>query len=236
MTIDPLALAPEVDVATARLLATVEKMSPATMAEPSLLPGWTRGHVLSHLARNADAIRNLVTWARAGVETPAYPSPQARVDGIEAGAYRPLDVQLEDLRAASAALAAEFASMPAAAWPVVLGDAGVAAKTVWRRLREVEVHHVDLGLGYTPADWPPAFTLHLLNEVVHDRPRANGALPSVGIQADELSHTLQLGDGMPSVTVSGGARDLAAWLSGRSTGSSLRVTPAGSLPELSNWI
>lgn len=236
MTIDPLALAPEVDLATARLLATVEMMSPATMAEPSLMPGWTRGHVLSHLARNADSLRNQLTWARTGVETLAYASPQARVDGIEAGAYRPLDVQIEDLRTASAALAADFASMPAAAWPVVLGGAGVAAKTVWRRLREVEVHHVDLGLGYTPADWPAAFTFHLLNEVVHDRPRANGSLPCVRIRADELAHTLQLGDGEPSVTVSGGARDLAAWMSGRSTGSSLHVSPAGSLPELSNWI
>ena len=43
-----------------------------------LLPGWTVGHVLTHVARNADAYTNLLTWARTGVETPAYASPEAR--------------------------------------------------------------------------------------------------------------------------------------------------------------
>jgi maleylpyruvate isomerase len=28
----------------------------ADVRAPSLLPGWTRGHVLSHIARNADGI------------------------------------------------------------------------------------------------------------------------------------------------------------------------------------
>ena len=48
------------------------------MAGPSLLPGWSRGHVLTHLARNADGAVNLLTWARTGVETPQYVSQEQR--------------------------------------------------------------------------------------------------------------------------------------------------------------
>jgi maleylpyruvate isomerase len=229
-------MAPELDRATARLMVTVGSMSPSSLAEPSLMPDWSRGHVLSHLSRNADALNNLMIWAATGVETPAYATPIARAEGIEAGAYRTLDEQAEDLRASCERLAASIAAMPAAAWPVLLGDQGPAAKVVWRRWREVEVHHVDLRLDYTPADWPAAFTLHLLNEVVSDRPRANGALPALGIKADELGHALQLGQGTPEVVVSGPAYELAAWLAGRSSGASLSVSGNAPLPTLSNWI
>src|SRR4051812_32675009 len=98
MTTDPLAMLAEVDRATKRLLTRLERLDDAAIAGPSLLPGWTRGHVLTHLARNADSYVNLLTWARTGVPTPQYPSPQARVADIEAGAGRPAVVQVADLR------------------------------------------------------------------------------------------------------------------------------------------
>lgn len=236
MTIDPLALAPELDSATTRLVATVAAMSEAQLGEPSLLPGWTRGHVLSHLSRQADAIGNVLAWARTGVETPPYASPAARAQGIEDGAYRSLDEQLDDLRQASARLAAAIADMPADKWPVVLPGQGAAAKVVWRRLREVEMHHVDLDLGYTPADWPEAFTHRLIHELVTDRPRSSGNLPAVGFKIDGIAHVPPLGEGEPEVIVAGAAPDVAAWLAGRSDGSSLTVTPDGPLPTLSDWM
>jgi maleylpyruvate isomerase len=77
-------------------------LDPARLAGPSRLPGWTRGHVLSHLARNADALVNLLTWARTGAEARMYASPAERTDGIEAGAGRALPEQLADLTAAGA--------------------------------------------------------------------------------------------------------------------------------------
>jgi len=61
---------------------------------PSALDGWSRAHVVAHLAANADAVGNLITWARTGVETPMYSSPQQRAEDIEAGSVR----SLEDLR------------------------------------------------------------------------------------------------------------------------------------------
>jgi maleylpyruvate isomerase len=81
MTADPLVLVPEVDRATDRLLATVSSLTGDDVAVPSLLPGWTRGHVLTHLARHADGGVNLLTWARTGVPTPQYESVARRPGG-----------------------------------------------------------------------------------------------------------------------------------------------------------
>src|SRR3954471_6247500 len=113
---DPLVLLTDVDRATDNLLRAAADLDPAVVSAPSALPGWTTGHVLTHVARNADAYTNLLTWARTGVETPAYASPSARVEGIDAGAGRPLAEQIADLRAAHERFADAGAAMPAEAW------------------------------------------------------------------------------------------------------------------------
>ena len=76
----------QIDDATQRLLSTARLMTDSDLREPSLLPGWTRGHVLAHVAGNADAMRNLLVGARAGEDRPAYPSAEAREADIEQGA------------------------------------------------------------------------------------------------------------------------------------------------------
>jgi maleylpyruvate isomerase len=230
VTVDPLALLAELDRATQRVLATAEGLTdPAT---PSLLPGWTQGHVLTHLARNADGMCNLLAWARTGVETPQYASWEERTKGIEAGAGRPLAEQVVDLRESAARFASEAAAMPAGAWTNELAlPAGpqIAALLPWRRLREVEVHHVDLGAGYTPADWPESFAHRLLHDVASDQ-----ATVSLTLEADSLGHPVPVGSGGPP-TVSGPAWALAAWLTGRSSGTGLTVEPAGPLPAIPEW-
>src|SRR6516225_10421530 len=104
--------------ATDRLLATATALSDAQAREPSLLPGWTRGHVLSHIARNADGLRNLLIWARTGTETPMYASAESRSADIEAGAGRPAAALAADVGESAAAFAAEAAAMPDDAWTV----------------------------------------------------------------------------------------------------------------------
>ena len=79
-----------IDDATQRLLGTARLMTDEDVRQPSLLPGWTRGHVLAHLARNADALRSLLIGARAGQDRPAYASAEARAAGIEEGAQAPV--------------------------------------------------------------------------------------------------------------------------------------------------
>src|ERR1700728_1987632 len=88
-TADPAVLRGWVDESTGRLLAGTAAITDARAREPSSLPGWSRGHLLTHLARNADGLRNLLIWARTGVVTPQYPSVEARDEEIEAGAGRP---------------------------------------------------------------------------------------------------------------------------------------------------
>jgi maleylpyruvate isomerase len=236
VTVDPLALSEDLRRADDRLLETIAGLRPESLSEPSLLPNWSRGHVLSHLARNADAYVNLLTWARTGVETPAYASPAARDADIEAGAARPLDEQLADVRAASARFTAATADMPPEAWAYVFNaQQGSAARIVWRRLQEVEIHHVDLGTAYTTKDWSDAFTARLLRGLVTNRPRASGTDPVVTISVDD-GPSWQVGSGESVVTVSGTTHELAGWLAGRTSGTSLTVSPLGPLPTLSAWM
>ena len=110
-----LALA-QLSESTDRLLVTSDALTDSQVAGPSRLPGWTRGHVLTHLARNADGFANLLTWARTGNETPMYPSEAARARGIEEGAARPAAQITADLQESAAALAAAAQDLPARAW------------------------------------------------------------------------------------------------------------------------
>ena len=154
-------LSDQLDDATQRLLSSARVLSDADLRAPSLLPGWSRDHVLTHLARNADALRNLLAGARDGEQRAAYASAQAREDDIERGLGRPAKVVAEDLAAASMALRTVARQLPAAAWqfPVRMLNSPEfpAAGVLTRRLVEVELHHGDLGSGYGPAAWPAVF-------------------------------------------------------------------------------
>ena len=232
MTVDPLVLMTDVEAATEQLLRTAASLDEGSVVKPSRLPGWTVGHVLTHVARNADAYTNLLTWARTGDETPAYPTPTARAEGIEAGCGRPLPEQIEDIRTAHDRFADAAAAMPAEAWTFHLPSTGLSAAAVpWARLREVEVHHVDIGAEYSPADWPDAFALRLLREIV------GGATagPAMVLQPNGIDHSLTIGDASGAPVVTGPTRSIAAWLAGRADGTDLTVSPDGELPTPARW-
>jgi maleylpyruvate isomerase len=161
-------LSDQIDDATQRLLSTARVLAEPDLRGPSLLPGWTRAHVVAHLARNADAMRNLLIGARSGTDRPAYASAAARAADIEAGALRkPADL-LADLGDSAMALRTVARQLPDAAWLAEVrmldSDPFPAAGLLTRRLVEVELHHADLGSGYGPADWPAAFAALELNE------------------------------------------------------------------------
>jgi maleylpyruvate isomerase len=207
VTADPLVLVAEVERATSRLLETARGLD--SLSAPSLCEGWTRGHVLSHLSRNAAAYVNLLTWARTGIESPMYANADVRTADIDAGADRPLPDQLTDLVATHQRFAAAVEDMPPSAWSAEVrftsGAAAPAARVVWSRLCEVEIHHVDLDAGYTPADWAPGFARRLLHE----------APPPAGVTGPDHA--------------------LAAWLIGRSDGATLTVADGGALPPVPKW-
>lgn len=155
--------------ATGRLGAAADGLTDEQAAAPSLLPGWTRGHVLTHLARNADGLGNLLRWARTGTRIPMYPSRPARDADIEAGAGRPATELAADVRDSAAAFAAEAARLDDGAWSATvesLTSGPIPASVVpLMRLCEVEIHHTDLGTGYGHRDWPDGFAAGMLAEV-----------------------------------------------------------------------
>ena len=222
--------------ADGRLLVSASALTEDQLREPSLLPGWSRGHVLTHVARNADGLTNLLTWARTGVETPQYESFEARNAQIEEGSGRRADEIVADLSRSSQNFIDQAREMPGEAWSTqVMGLRGPAHPgwfTLHRRLSEVQIHHVDLSAGYAPNDWPDWFVAETLYEVVGglaEKPEAPSALltdTSTGRQF------LLPPDATPDLAVSGPGHLLLAWLLGRDSGAELSVDPDGPLPGI----
>ncbi|GAA1958762.1 maleylpyruvate isomerase family mycothiol-dependent enzyme [Kitasatospora viridis] len=220
---------------TERLLRTVADLTADQIAEPSGLPGWTRGHVLAHIARNADSLVNLLETARTGVPVPQYASEAAREEGIQQGAPRPPAEQLADLTASAERFAAAAAALPDEAWSAELthrhGYTFPAHEVPGKRLGELEYHHVDLAVGYTAAHWPEFFATEQFAYLA-ERFAGQEGLPAVELVADDTEHRAVIGAGPEPLRVEGPLRALAAWLSGRSDGDGLQVhTPAGHLAD-----
>ncbi|MDR2985031.1 MAG: maleylpyruvate isomerase family mycothiol-dependent enzyme, partial [Nocardiopsaceae bacterium] len=98
------------------LAAPASAFSDEQARDPSLLPGWSRGHVLTHIARNADGLRNLLIWAETGVETPQYASLEDRDGQIEAGARRPVSELAAEVSKSSDAFLAKARELTGDAW------------------------------------------------------------------------------------------------------------------------
>jgi len=188
-----------------RVIDSVEGLDDEAMRKPSLLPGWSVGHVLTHLARNADGHARRLEGALRGEEVPRYPGGATeRESDIDAGAGRPARELAADVTASAERLEQVWARSAEAGWPgreLLADDHWRTPESPWRRLREVEVHHADLGLDYGPEDWPDEY-------LQWELPRALGGVP------DRLRDP-------------GDARRFLAWLIGR------RSDP-GSL-ELGPW-
>ncbi len=155
----PTALVDGCVAAHAALGASLEDLSDAAARGPSRLPGWSVGHVLTHIARNADSVVWRLEGAAQGELRDQYPGGlEQRKDDIEAGAGRPASELVRDVRKSSAAVERVMADLPAAAWDAPSrtsrGVVESSRDAVLSRWREVVVHHGDLGL--TPVPLPPA--------------------------------------------------------------------------------
>ncbi|MFI6683440.1 maleylpyruvate isomerase family mycothiol-dependent enzyme [Streptomyces sp. NPDC050485] len=213
--------------ATERLLSAAAALDNASVTGPSRLPGWSRGHVLAHIARNADALVNVLAGR------PMYASAEARDADIERDAPRPPAVQLADVRDSAAAFQAE-GDRPAD-WSRTVelrnGVTDTAARVPFRRLVEVELHHVDLGIGYELEDLPEDFVRREI-EFLADRFTGHKNLPSIAL-TDDTGRSWTTGGGADggSVQVTGPAADIVGWLAGRRDGAALKTT-GGALPAL----
>ncbi|WP_082373484.1 maleylpyruvate isomerase family mycothiol-dependent enzyme [Nocardia sp. NRRL S-836] len=222
--------------ATDVLFEVVGELDETAVRGASLLPGWTRGHVVTHLARNADALVNLLTWAKTGVEHQAYTSRTDRDADIEEGSRRLLQVIKADLDSACQRFDVACRDMPAHAWRSEVSapkGAVIAASTVpVLRLREVWVHLVDLNTGVTFDDLPADFVVEFLDDAVE---QFEGRVEPFTVEValpDGTQRSWGL-NGPPSrSSVSGSASAVLAWLTGRSDGTGVR----GELPDLPDWV
>ncbi|MFD4613477.1 maleylpyruvate isomerase family mycothiol-dependent enzyme [Streptomyces sp. NPDC058440] len=212
--------------ATERLLTAAGKLDNAAVTDESRLPGWTRGHILAHLARNADALVNVFEGR------PMYASAEARDSDIERDATRPLHVQLADVRE-SGALFQRSAAGPAD-WSRTVelrnGVTDSASRVPFRRWVEVELHHVDLGIGYELEDLPAEF---VEREIEFLAQRFSGHPDVPPTRLTDGTHAWDTGRKAdePAVTVTGSRADLLGWLAGRRDGSALTAA-GGTLPAL----
>lgn len=183
------------------------------LGQPSALQGWTRKHLLAHVAANADAVGNLVTWARTGVETPMYSSTTQRNADIEAGAGRPADELVAWFDRSATELDDGFDALTDEEWThqvvTAQGRTVPASETPWMRTRELMVHAVDLDGGVTFDDLPADFLVALEADIRGKRATANQEVPEVSGPhpqvvawlAGRAHHDVVTADGAPAPTL-----------------------------------
>jgi maleylpyruvate isomerase len=214
------------------------------MRAPTALPDWTRGHVLTHLGRNADGIAATLAGALRGEIVARYPNgPEGRAADIEAGSGRGAVALLADVRESAARLDRVFGAVAEAdGWELPSDNDRPARGWINNRWREVEIHRVDLLGPYGPADWPAGFVGYLLPRLADPArltPRVTRALrievASDGSTTTDLGGTVWTADPNESgepVVVAGPDWAVLGWLLGRPALVSADLTAT---PELGQW-
>lgn len=217
--------------ATRRLVRTVDGLSDEALAGPSLLPRWSRAHVVAHLALNAEAMSGVLRGLAVGEPVPMYPSREQRDADIDE-LSRAGSSELRDRFLASCTRFQDaFEHLPDAAWAGEFRrtpgtEPLPASQLPAMRLGEVEIHHVDLDAGFAVADWPEPFLDATFQRAVRDR----------AAEASMTLHTPQgdvpVGSGVGPV-VSGSRAELTWWLLGRGDAAGLTGDPE--IPTLGPW-
>ena len=231
---------PQIDetlLATTRYLQALTVLDEASVRRPSLLPGWSRAHVVAHLSRNADAFTRVLGQVAAGEPAWMYASNEAR-DADIADTVDRLDLAglVDDALASTARLTeALWACVGDPDTPctrVPGADRSFPLHTVGpRRRAEVEIHHSDLGTGYEPSTWPPDFSSQMIRQRQDELARTGG--PSMVLSSTDVDGLWKFGDGQ-GPEIHGTVGDLAWWLVGRGGGQGLTCT-AGKLPVVGRW-
>ena len=202
------------------LAATVDSLTNAQARRASLLPGWTVAHALTHIARNADSHTRMFEGAARGEVWDQYPGGMdQRATDIEAGAKRPAIELTEDVRTSTERLEAAWAATSDDMWAAgkgrTLGGEAPLRDLVFRRWREVEVHHHDLGLTFSWRDWSQAYALREIEASVASLGRRLVDSP-LALRSTDSDHIWTVPDSVCAVVeVRAPRRQLAAWLLGR---------------------
>ncbi len=189
-----------------RFVTAVSGLTGDELTAPTALPGWTRAHVIAHVADGGRAFADLTDAALRGELVALFPGGvEERNELIEKLAVSPdLMAHLEN---GIARLEALWDRARPEDWrrPVRFRN-GDLAGTVFARWREVWIHLVDCGVGVTPADWPAELAAHALDFLLSRVPEG------ITLVATDTDQRWGAPNGVP---LSGPVRDLAAWAAGR---------------------
>ncbi|GAA4165295.1 mycothiol-dependent maleylpyruvate isomerase NagL [Gryllotalpicola daejeonensis] len=238
------AAAPHAELAFARrgtayFARKLSELSDDDLDAPSLLPGWSRRHVIAHVGYNARALTHLTEWARTGIETPMYASADARDRQLARGETLPARALRNLFDHAAVHLNVEWRDLTDEQWDVEVktaqGRTVPVRETAWMRSREVWVHAVDLANDGSFLDFPPELVDRLIADVLGTWQRRGESVDLALTPNDRprlADHgRIVLGTGGP--VVSGAAADLARWLTGR--GARRLSASSGELPDIPRW-
>lgn len=219
---------------TAYFVRKLNELTDDDLTGPSLLPGWNRAALVAHVGYNARGLARLVEWARTGVETPMYASPEQRAAEIERGATLPARALRHLVHHSAVHLDVEWRDLPDDAWDAQVrtaqGRVVPARETAWMRAREVWVHAVDLDNGASVVDLPADLLDRLVTDVLAAWERRGESAAVRFAPTDRPWPAEQSGDGP---TVTGTTADLVRWLTGR--GARRLESSSGALPDLPRW-
>lgn len=218
---------------TGMAMATIASLTDDEVAAPTRCDGWTRAHLIAHLALDADATTNLVTWAVTGRETPADASPEERDAAIEASARRSAAELAATLEQSAARLLAAFRTLrDGVAVPTVptrfSGEVDVFSLPA-RRTTEVIVHHDDLATTWAWDEADPDAIVDAIEVCVH-RLQVRPDSPGLHIVARE-GEEWTVGDG--AHRIEGYYEALLPFLAREQVEDGLRH--GGGVPRLPAW-
>ncbi|WP_235032545.1 maleylpyruvate isomerase family mycothiol-dependent enzyme [Actinacidiphila yanglinensis] len=212
-----------------RLRSLLPGLTDEALRAPSVLPGWSRGHVLTHLEGVGLALARQARYALRGTLIDVYDGGRAARDAaIEAGHRRPVQQLAPALADALDEVEASWSPVGPDDWerPVRYRD-GVLRDAALAWWRELEIHTADAGLGYGTQDWPVPLCTHLVGFLAPRIPEGF----RVTLTATDTGFAFSHGAGEP-LPVEGRLTDIAAWLAGRVPSRPLIGAP---LPVLGNW-
>ena len=199
------------------LLSLIEEVE-KDLGASSLLPGWSRAHVLAHVAHNAEALLRLLKWASTGVETPMYSSPEQRDAQIEETSRQPGNDLKRNVHRTALDLDRALSSHPEEAWQAKVRTARgrpiLASEIPWMRCREVWMHGIDLAVGAPAARLPDDVIDALLDDVFASF-EARGDVPPIVFEPTDRTRIWRIGSSGSSKVLRGKASDTLCWMVGR---------------------